>query len=265
MSDPAAQQGYFEHSRTPIHSLILVAPFLLVYEVGVIALQLGTPEFNSRNGVDVVFYDLAARMGMSILFVGVLVLGASWMVWQLREKASLRFDVKVVALMFVESALLGLFLFTVPWQIASYLFGYFQQAAGPGAMGPVAASAAASSGFWGNLVLSCGAGVYEEFLFRVLLVSSVALVCRRFFELQRFRAGIVAVLVGALLFSAAHYAGEHGDPVSLVSALFWSGFIFRFVAGVFFAAIYYYRCFGVAVAAHAIYDILVSVDHVLRT
>ena len=76
---------------------------------------------------------------------------------------------------------------------------------------------------------------------------------------------MVAVLVGALLFSAAHYAGEHGDPVNLASALFWSGFIFRLVAGVFFAAIYYYRSFGVAAATHAIYDILVSIDHTLRT
>ncbi len=255
MSEPDRSPSYFAQSRRPIHSLILVAPFLLVYEIGVLALQLATPDFQTRNAADVLIHEAArASLGISALFLGVLVLAVAWVIWQWRVKASLRYDLRTVSVMCGESALFALALYIIPWQLYAYLLRGMTLSAADGA----------GAGLWGNIVLSCGAGVYEEFVFRVLLVALLAGICLKVFKMERTRAGIIAVLVGALIFSSAHHQGPHGDPVDVGSVAFWLVFTFRTVAGVYFAALYYFRCFGVAVATHAIYNILVVLDQALR-
>jgi membrane protease YdiL (CAAX protease family) len=62
-------------------------------------------------------------------------------------------------------------------------------------------------------------------------------------------AGVVAAIVGALLFSAVHYIGAYGDPFQLAS------FIYRFIGGLAFSAMYLTRGFGVTAWTHALYDV----------
>ena len=57
-----------------------------------------------------------------------------------------------------------------------------------------------------------------------------------------------------MLFSAAHYVGPSGDK------FLWLTFLFRFLAGVFFAVLFRYRGFGIAVGTHAFYDVLVGLS-----
>jgi membrane protease YdiL (CAAX protease family) len=64
---------------------------------------------------------------------------------------------------------------------------------------------------------------------------------------------VLAVLVTSVLFSAAHYAGAHGETFD------WFSFSFRFLAGAFFALLFVYRGFGIAAGTHALYDIFVGV------
>ena len=86
-------------------------------------------------------------------------------------------------------------------------------------------------------MLSLGAGLYEELLFRVLLVSALAAGARAVFGFGVKGAGVFATLVGALIFSAFHYIGPFGDPFSLTS------FTFRAISGVAFSALYLLRGF----------------------
>ena len=71
---------------------------------------------------------------------------------------------------------------------------------------------------------------------------------------------VVAVLLSSLMFAAAHYVGQYGDPVDWADSRFWFGFIFRCVAGVFFSVLFIYRGFGIAAGTHAGYDILVGLS-----
>jgi len=103
---------------------------------------------------------------------------------------------------------------------------------------------------WTQFALSIGAGLYEELLFRVLLVGGLALAFKLILEDGR-AAYVVAALFGALLFSLAHYLGPLGDPFAL------STFAFRFLFGLALNAIFLARGFGVAAWTHALYDILV--------
>jgi hypothetical protein len=96
-----------------------------------------------------------------------------------------------------------------------------------------------------------GAGIYEEALFRLTLVPLFFTVLRAL-QAPQVVASAMAVTASALLFSLAHHAGTPGE------AFTWFAFIFRWLAGVYFAWVFVVRGFGVAVGTHTAYDILVG-------
>jgi membrane protease YdiL (CAAX protease family) len=102
-------------------------------------------------------------------------------------------------------------------------------------------------------MLALGAGVYEELLFRVLLVSAIAFLARRVFRWRPVVATVLAVVLSALIFAAFHYIGPYGDPLRVDS------FVFRFIGGLAFSVLYVTRGFGVTAWTHSLYDLLVLV------
>ena len=101
------------------------------------------------------------------------------------------------------------------------------------------------------IVLSMGAGFYEEIAFRVGLFGVGAWV------VHRLRRGAVVTLasevtwaiVAASCFSLMHYLGALGDPFTR------SSFVFRLVCGLFLTLVYRTRGFATVVWTHALYDI----------
>ena len=96
-----------------------------------------------------------------------------------------------------------------------------------------------------------GAGLYEEALFRLTLMPTF-FYGLRLLQTPVIAANTLAVTGSALLFSLAHHAGSPGE------AFTWYAFIFRWMAGVFFAWVFVIRGFGIAVGTHTAYDILVG-------
>jgi membrane protease YdiL (CAAX protease family) len=103
-----------------------------------------------------------------------------------------------------------------------------------------------------QVVTYLGAGIYEEALFRLALFSVVLGLLRRV-EVSGLLALPVAAAATAVLFALAHHVGPYGEPYST------DRFLFRLAAGVYFALIYQLRGFGIAVGAHACYNVMVSV------
>jgi membrane protease YdiL (CAAX protease family) len=68
-------------------------------------------------------------------------------------------------------------------------------------------------------------------------------------------ATLLAGIAAALLFAAAHHVGDGGEPMVPLR------FAFRTLAGLFFTCLYVFRGFGIAVGAHAAYDVLVGVSN----
>jgi hypothetical protein len=102
-----------------------------------------------------------------------------------------------------------------------------------------------------HVITYLGAGIYEEALFRLALFS--VLVCvLRWVEFPTLAAVLCAAIGSATLFSAAHHIGPYGQGYSNYL------FVFRLVAGLYFALLYQLRGFGVAVGAHACYNVMVS-------
>lgn len=103
-----------------------------------------------------------------------------------------------------------------------------------------------------KVALSVGAGVYEELVFRVILVGGLFLLLRKTIG-RSSMAYFIAAIVGALLFSLVHYLGPLGDAFST------SSFLFRFLFGLMLNVLYLLRGFGVAAWTHALYDIMVVI------
>jgi membrane protease YdiL (CAAX protease family) len=227
-----SSEGYWVESRQPWTSLVFIAPFLAVYEVGVLLLR-------EQNGADVWMRELLKWMGfgphflLPILTVGIL-LG-----WHYITRRSWRISPRVLSTMGVECLLLAIVL-----RFLLHLQGSLMQtAAAPAAMS-IGSKCKEAVGF-------LGAGIYEELLFRLILLSAVIWILARLKVAETPRI-IAAVVLTSLLFSSAHYVGHLGD------SFHWFSFLFRFLAGVYFSILFLYRGFGIAAGTHAMYDIMVG-------
>ena len=248
---PTTISSYWRATRAPRYSLTFALPLLLLYEI--LAFSLSGSEFSGvRNGADVllktVFVAVGGRGGL-VVFGMVLVGGGTWMVLQDLRKSG-RMDPRVFALMVAESVVYALAFGLVTSTLTGLLLPGILLSAGPA--GPVLTTFADSSGPT-QVMISLGAGIYEELLFRVILVSGLAWLARRVFGWKATPAGCFAVLLGALIFSAFHYIGPYGDRLTLGS------FAFRSVAGVLFSSLYLLRGFGITAWTHALYDVFLAI------
>lgn len=100
------------------------------------------------------------------------------------------------------------------------------------------------------VVLSFGAGFYEEIAFRVVLFGVGAFVIGKTQKGARALGLEVGwAFVAAAAFSAVHYVGSLSDDFSLKS------FVFRLTCGLVLTAVYRLRGFATAVWTHALYDV----------
>ena len=250
----AASSSYWQSSRAPRYSLLFALPLLVAYELLAAALELNS-ETAVRNGADVLlksaFIAVAGNRG-PVVFGAALVGLSIWLVARdIRARGAPK-QLSFFGLMAVESLALALCTGVVVGVATRQLLG------GIGAMSivmpaPALLAAPAPDGPLTGLMLSLGAGLYEELLFRVLLVGALSAMAQRFGGMKPLGAGIVAAVVGALVFSAFHYVGEYGDQWQLQS------FTFRALAGLFFSALYLTRGFGITAWTHALYDVFILV------
>ncbi|HKT07161.1 MAG TPA: CPBP family glutamic-type intramembrane protease [Gemmatimonadaceae bacterium] len=243
-----ATSTYWRATRESRYSLIFALPLLLLYE-GMAALLPVRETRGVRNGADVILkslFSLVAGRNGPLLFEIVLIGVCVWLVRRdLKAHGGLHaMRGRIFLGMSVESIVLALVFGFVVGTITARLLGVF----GAASMAPMQSLDRTT-----RLMVSLGAGLYEELLFRVILVSLLALLARRVFHWRPAAAGIFATIVGALLFSTAHYVGAFGDRFTLQS------FLFRAISGVFFSAIYLWRGFGIDAWTHALYDVFIVV------
>jgi hypothetical protein len=105
--------------------------------------------------------------------------------------------------------------------------------------------------FYARLVSFCGAGLYEELVFRLLLLPVLIYVLRQL-GWHFLPAAAMAIFVSSMLFAGAHY--DLLNPAG--TAFEWPGFTVRMLASVFFASVFLLRGFGIAVGTHVAYDVL---------
>jgi hypothetical protein len=239
---PAPAWTYRSATRTATYGFFAALPLFLLYEVGVLFTSAGASGI--RVGADVWLKSLLAAVGLNgwAALGGVVLLLGAVVVWaERRRRPPMR--ASYFGGIIAESVLYAVVLALVVGTAVGLLFNTW---AAPAAM----MQAADGFSLPLKLALSIGAGLYEELVFRVLLVGGLFLVLRK---LMPGRAGayLLAAFVGAAIFSFVHYLGPYGDPFAL------SSFTFRFLFGLALNAVFLVRGFAVAAWTHALYDVLV--------
>jgi hypothetical protein len=239
--------SYWRSSRAHRYSLVFALPLLVIYEA-LAALLAHDPSVDGvRNGADVIlkslFVALAGHRG-PLVFMAIVVGISIFLVRRDLRASGAKLEAWIFGGMVVESMFLAL------------AFGVVVGTLTVKILGPLGALAAGSNGIEtmslpARIMLSIGAGLYEELLFRVALVSALANGARLAFGWGRTGAGAIATILGALIFSAFHYVGELGEDFELQS------FTFRAIAGIMFSALYLTRGFGITAWTHSMYDVFV--------
>jgi membrane protease YdiL (CAAX protease family) len=237
-----SMRQYVAESARPLVSMAFIAPLLIIYEMGVILLGPHT----LRNGADLWLRDFLELLGFGQYFLLPLLTCGILLAWHHTRADSWSMRGGVLSTMLIESILFALVLYAAAHAQRAVFAQITLQVADP-------TSSMQTTGTIGRLIGYCGAGIYEELLFRLMLLPAAAAMLR--WCGVSWRGSLVwAIVVTSLLFSAAHYqlftsGGYEFD---------WYSFSFRFIAGVFFAVLFVLRGFGIAAGAHALYDMLVE-------
>jgi len=237
--------SYWAATRRPFPSLLLIAPLILTYESGVRWLG-GATAAELRTGADTWMRNALVRVGLTDQWFLPLGLFLILMSWQVLRFYDWRFSPAILAGMVVES---------IVWAVAligiSRLIDLGFSCLEHGGLPMLTISPEPSEPSLRSLVGYLGAGVYEETLFRLILVP-ILFGALRLLQAPQVLASALAVTGSALLFALAHHAGTPAESFT------WFAFIFRWMAGVFFAWVFVIRGFGIAVGTHTGYDILVG-------
>ena len=237
------ETDYWAEARMPLSSLLFLIPWMVVYEFGVLVMGQDQPDV-LRNGADFWMRSFLSRIGIGQTLLPVLVI-AMLLAWHLIQKYPWQVRMETQAGMFAESLLLAIVLVAFG-QCHDFLFRTITTEP------ESAATLLAVAGPVTRAVSFIGAGVYEEVMFRLLLVPA-AFLGFRMFEFPVNWAAAMAAISTSFLFALAHHVGPSADAFNLFA------FSFRAAAGLFFATVFLLRGFGITVGCHAAYDLLVGV------
>ncbi len=233
---------YLRDTRAPRYSLLFAVPLLVLYEF---LARLLSGEEGVRNGADVLlkslFILLGGRHGLTAFAVVLLGTGLVLVVRDWRKSGAPRAG--YFAGMLGESVVYAVLFGGVTSALTGLLLN------GPRALAIVQGKGLS---FPTEIMVSLGAGIYEELLFRVVIVSALAKLATVGFGWRPWAGGTFATVLGALIFSAFHYIGPLGDTLQLGS------FVFRTVAGLLLSGLFLLRGFGVAAWTHALYDVFLA-------
>lgn len=261
VSETDLRDDYWSATRRPLHSLAFLAPLLVTYELGVLWVG-GARADTLRNGADAWMRDWLQQIGITGLWYLPLLLAAVLLAWHHFLKQNWRISWETLGGMLAESLLFAFVLILVGQSIN----GSWKSSE---TASMLSAGSPSAHGVAVRFVTFVGAGIYEEFLFRLCLVPAGYAALRALLVPRKW-AVCATVIATSLLFSLAHYLGPSSDGQSLsllseaaqrvqLSRELWSGFVFRALAGAYFTLLFFFRGFGVTVGCHAAYDLIVGI------
>lgn len=229
---------YLDSTRQPLHCLVFLVILLAAYEFGALMLRPGfaaTPSLVAANLIE----SFLAWVGPAGSWAPALVLVLTLVAWHVLSRRPAVVHAWVIPLMAAESALLTLPLFVLGGLFAG---GTLQA---DSLVDPAAANARNA-----QLVLVIGAGIYEEFVFRLVLISLLLALLVDLGRMRESAATIIAAVLSSLVFAACHYHPIGSDAFDVRS------FLMRTLAGGYLAAVYVSRGVGVSAGTHVAYNVI---------
>jgi len=232
----------------PLASLVFLSPFLVFYAAGLIWVR---PDLAAR--ADILLRDVLRLLGLTGILAPMWLAVVVLLVWHLVRRDPWRVPAGLVGRMAAETVILTVPLFVIlalfhAWRHAGLDLGV---AAGHSTGLPVGTAP------WLVIAMtSIGAGIYEELLFRLLMVGGPIFLARHV-----LRNGSYGVVVAVVLVTAALFAGAHtlDDP----SRFSWLSFLYRTAAGAYLGFVFAYRGFGIVAGVHMVFDLVIKLAAIL--
>ncbi|MBL7014493.1 MAG: CPBP family intramembrane metalloprotease [Candidatus Marinimicrobia bacterium] len=228
-------KDYFSLSKTPFYSFVFTVPLFILYEIGVLAVA-DDDIYILRNGADVFLRQILESFGVMGLygFSGLLFLGfLGTFMYQRHTWEDTTLNSNTLISMLFESIFWAIVLY---FSLAHVMVTL---------MNPIGIMMTQ------QVVLALGAGLYEEFLFRVLLIAGIGALLTMLFQWNDSFAKWIGMFLSAIIFSLFHFMGDFGDDFH------FNIFFIRFFAGLILGTLYMLRGFGITAYAHSIYDLIV--------
>ena len=167
--------------------------------------------------------------------------------WHVLARDPWEVHLGVPLVMLIES-----FLLAMPILVLDQMINRLFAGDSPAAMALVSGPPLESLSWQARLTLSVGAGLYEELVFRMIVIAVVHMALVDLGKVKSGQGAVIALILSAVAFTFYHDLHVNGviQPRLIV---------FYFTSGLFFASVYVVRGFGVVVGAHAVYDTLVIV------
>jgi hypothetical protein len=261
----AAPLSYWAVSKRPLQILVFLLPLIIAYELG-LALVLRSDEGVLSTVAHIrllQFFEFFGINAGSGLLLGGIAIVVVLFIWHFLARDPWEVDFKVLGMMAVESIILTLPLIVFGQLIVREAISAALPGIGAGVSDSVWGAGApllmAGTGaeahisdldLWSRLSISIGAGLYEELLFRMILLAALHTLLVDVGKASHKVGATVAVIVSAAAFTAYHPLQDSDGN------LLWSRLVFYFVAGLYFGAVYVARGFGIVVAVHVLYDVV---------
>lgn len=238
--DRRTSNSYFELAKRPLQILAFLLPLIVAYEIALILLLRSGDRVITNNAHKSLleFFRAFGIEPESGFYLGGIVVVVVLLVWHVLNRDPWIVNVKALGVMAIEAALLAMPLLVI---------GQFIQRTATASVVLQATTATSINelGLWSKFAISIGAGLYEELMFRMLLIAVLHTLLVDVGKASHKVVAIVAVAV-----SAAAFTWYHPLDGSLQRTVFF------FLAGLYFGAIYVLRGFGIVVGAHALYDVI---------
>lgn len=280
-----ARDSYLERTSRPFYAIVFLVPFIVFYELGTILINTDVlNQYQVRVVAFVWLQNLLRHLGMGsrlawiapplvviIILVGLQIASRKQWYFCLSDYTPMVFECILLAVPLIVLSLM----FNSPPVTSDNL----SQLGGGGLPAGVVAAAepvhvpgepAASLGYLGavhpaghslmtDIVTGVGAGIYEELVFRLILICALMVLFQDLIGLGHQNAVVLSILISAALFSAHHHIIWVDGRLGRSAPFHWTEFGFRTIAGVYFAILFAVRGFGITAGTHAFYDILATI------
>lgn len=280
-----AQNSYLERSSRPIYAIVFLLPFIILYEVGTFLINTDVLNQSQVRVVAFVWLQqllecfgsskfawMAPPLVVVIILIGLqLASGKRWH-FGVGDFVPMAIECILLAVPLIVLSLflnrppepqgdIGQFADTATRIQAEAAPTYFLNGEDNLLLAATASGQRTAKGgsLLADVVTGIGAGIYEELVFRLILICLLMLFFQDVLRLTRKNSIILSVLISAALFSAHHHVVFVDGHFGRTEVFNWMEFVFRTIAGVYFAILFAIRGFAITAGTHAFYDIIATI------
>jgi len=276
------RDSYLDRTSRPIYAIVFLLPFIIFYELGTLFINtdlldqsqvrvvafVWLQNFLQYIGTGSKFAWVAPPLAVIIVLVALQLASRKRWYFGLNDIPPMTIECTLLA---VPLIVLSLFLSSpaLPQgDIAQHSYSAPQiridaipvcSAANLSSAAGIPGSTVDRRSLLADIITGIGAGIYEELIFRLILICVLMLLFQDVLRLSHKNSIILSILVSAALFSAHHHIIFINGQLSSSAPFNWTEFGFRTIAGIYFAILFAIRGFGITAGTHAFYDIFATV------